>query len=205
MVAVRHPDPDDGPHDRHGTGAPADVPGGGELPGVHRLSTSDYLALAGREGWPRTELLQGVIFDMPPESRLHALAVRAVYEALRRAYPDGQVLFAGTVDAGEHSMVEPDVYVERDPVATPADAYTSARALCLVVEVSVSTLARDLGAKLAVYAGAGIPEYWVVVPRGSTAYLLRHTEPEGTTYRRLARVELPGGVGALDVDAVRRG
>ena len=46
--------------------------------------------------------------------------------------------------------------------------------LKLVVEVSVTTQARDLGPKLRAYAAAGVPQYWVVDPRPEAGYLLRH-------------------------------
>jgi Uma2 family endonuclease len=105
------------------------------------------------------------------------------------------------VEASEFSMPEPDVYVERPP-AEPG-AYPSGDDIELAVEVSVTTLAHDRDIKGPVYAEAGIPEYWIVVPQGSTAYLLRHTEPAGTTYRRVVRVELPDGIEGLDVEAVR--
>jgi Uma2 family endonuclease len=175
-------------------------------PGPHRVTVPEYLMLASLEAWPETELLRGVIYDTgrPAESRLHALAARAVYEALKDAYLDHEVLFSGSIEAGEYSMPQPDGYVARrgpyDQVESP---YSQAEDLVLVVEVSVTTLDHDLGPKLATYAEAGIPEYWVVVPRGSASYLLRHTDPSGRTFRTVERVELPEGVERLDVDAIR--
>ena len=172
-----------------------------EQTGIHRLRVSEYLVLAEQPDWPRTELLDGVIYDMPSESRLHADGVMATYKKLDAAYPEDRVCCAGSVQAGEHSMPEPDVYVER------ADAdkrkYTDAVGLLLVVEVSVTTLKHDRGPKLRAYAAEGVPEYWIVVPAGSTSYLLRHTDPVGTAYRRVVEIALPDGVDELDVAAIQ--
>jgi Uma2 family endonuclease len=171
---------------------------------IHRLRVPEYLMLAELPGWPRTELLQGVIYDMPSESRLHALAARAVYTVLRDAFPDDEVFFSGSVVAGQFSMPQPDVFVERrDP--SRSDQYTNTEDLVLVVEISATTLSRDKGLKLEIYAEAEVPEYWVVVPRGATSYLLRHTnpDPDKRSYGTVERIELPGGVEAIDIASVR--
>jgi Uma2 family endonuclease len=169
---------------------------------IHRLRVDEYLVLAELPHWPRTELLEGVIYDMPAESRLHADAVTAVYEKLKVEFATERVRMAGTVEAGEYSMPEPDVYVERAAAAELGGTYTGARSLLLVVEVSLTTLARDEGPKLRTYAAEGVPEYWILVPAGSTSYLLRHTDPVGTNYRTTRRIELPEGVEGLDVAAI---
>jgi Uma2 family endonuclease len=73
------------------------------------------------------------------------------------------------------SLPEPDIAIAPDP---GWDAYPVQAVL--VIEVSVTSRAVDLGRKAAIYAAAGIPEYWVLdmVDR----QLIVHREPaEGYT------------------------
>lgn len=70
----------------------------------------------------------------------------------------------------------------------------------LVVEVADTSLAQDRLTKGALYAAAGIPEYWIVNLRTDCVEVLRHPEPEAGRFRertvrghgeRLALVALP--------------
>lgn len=56
----------------------------------------------------------------------------------------------------------------------------------LVIEVSGTTLARDLGLKLRRYAAAGVPHYWVVDGSGEVVHVF--TEPQDGAYRQHAVV-----------------
>lgn len=57
---------------------------------------------------------------------------------------------------------EPDIAVTRAPTASYENDNPRAEDLLLVSEVSDTTLAYDLGARAALYAMAGIPDYWVL-------------------------------------------
>ena len=50
-----------------------------------------------------------------------------------------------------------------------------------MVEVADSTLAFDLNTKAALYARAGIPEYWVLDVKGQR--LMVHRDPSGGRYQ----------------------
>jgi hypothetical protein len=64
-----------------------------------------------------------------------------------------------------------------------------AESVALVIEVSDSSLDRDLGRKSVLYAAAGIPEYWVVDLAGER--ILIHVDPNADGY--LGQVALPFG------------
>jgi Uma2 family endonuclease len=84
------------------------------------------------------------------------------------------------VGIGLRSEPEPDLAVVD---GVPEDfelEHPSASQTRLVVEVSDSSLRQDLGVKLRIYAGGGIPEYWVVDLKGRR--IIIHTEPEGSSY-----------------------
>lgn len=167
---------------------------------LHRLTVDEYLQAAeGDPAWDRTELIEGVVYDMPPESTLHADAVHAVCRALDDVFPNHRVRATGSVRLSDDSMWDPDVYVAS--TSTPGPKYPSASDLRLVVEVSVTSLWRDIDAKARGYAASSVPEYWLLVPDVG-GYLLRHTNPEGDRYQSIDRVELPRGYEELDVGAL---
>ena len=58
----------------------------------------------------------------------------------------------------------------------------------LLIEVSDSSLAKDLGPKLELYAEAGIRDYWVVDVQNRA--LLVHRDPQGITYRDVTRYDI---------------
>jgi hypothetical protein len=84
------------------------------------------------------------------------------------------------VRIGNYDLPQPDVTLLRPQ----ADFYSSRKAtpsdVLLLVEVSDSTLRRDLGRKARSYAAAGINEYWVIDLRNRVLYV--HRGPEGAGY-----------------------
>ena len=56
-------------------------------------------------------------------------------------------------------MPQPDIVLTREPRGKGPDP---ARSVALLVEVSSTTLEQDTTTKLALYASAGVPEYWIV-------------------------------------------
>ena len=84
---------------------------------------------------------------------------------------------------------EPDAAVVRGRIDDYLDRPPSAAEVTCVVEVSDSSLSRDLGPKLAAYALAGIPRYVVVdLVHG---HVLVHTRPVGETYTEITALD-PG-------------
>jgi Uma2 family endonuclease len=84
------------------------------------------------------------------------------------------------------SEPEPDLLVCSNPDMT---AYGTARtAPLLVIEVADSSVEYDLGEKAALYAQAGVPEYWVVnlVDRVLEVF----QELENGSYQRRSSLEL---------------
>ena len=109
----------------------------------------------------RLELLDGVLVVKEPQSDPHLVAIDLVADVLRRAFGAGwlvrqQAHFA----SGRMSRPEPDVYVvpgsPRDYVQAPPSRPV------LIVEVSKSRLRFDRRRKSAIYARAGIQDYWIV-------------------------------------------
>ena len=109
----------------------------------------------------RVELLEGVVVAMAPQSTSHAFVIGQVVRALARAFGDDVVISPQLpFIAGRHSVPQPDVAVLPGRNEDYQDAHP--REALLVVEVADSSLAQDRITKAALYARAGVPEYWIV-------------------------------------------
>ncbi len=109
----------------------------------------------------RVELLEGVIVAMAPHNVPHAAGVYRAHFALQRAVGErGVVRCQLSLVVGRRSVPAPDVAVVAGHM-TDYDRAHPTTAL-LVVEVADSSLKQDRFTKRAIYAAAGIPEYWIV-------------------------------------------
>jgi len=155
----------------------------------------------------RLELLDGVLVVKEPQGERHAVAVDLVAVALRRAFGEGwlvrtQVHFTSS----RLSRPEPDVYVVR---GSPRDYLRAAPDRpVLIVEVSDSRLAFDRGLKGAIYARAGIEDYWIVNLVMSEVHVCRdpgrlRAPGRRTGYRAIETFRAPSVVVPLAMPGVR--
>ena len=123
---------------------------------------------------------------MTPPNSLHddvvELLSRWAFLALLDRFHDVSVRVQLSIDCIEQASVPlPDLavvkaqsYSARRPV--PEDVF-------LLIEVSDSSWAYDMGEKMRLYAEAGVPEYWIVdIPHRS---LIVHTDPADGRYRHV--------------------
>jgi Uma2 family endonuclease len=66
---------------------------------------------------------------------------------------------------------------------SPTSSSGSAGSAVLVIEVAGDSLRLDRGSKAALYARAGIPEYWIVNLAESTVEILRQPDTSVGAYR----------------------
>ncbi|GAA4214327.1 Uma2 family endonuclease [Sphingomonas endophytica] len=157
-------------------------------PGKYRLTVDDYLRLhdAAAFGDARTELLEGDVFLMSPMHRRHGRAVTglliAIDAALRSAKLSAKVLGGVSVAMPPHNVPEPDLLITSDP---DGDGLVPLASVLLIAEVSDSTLASDLSFKHALYAAAGVPEYWVVDVRNAVIHQMWRPVDEEYAERRV--------------------
>jgi Uma2 family endonuclease len=108
----------------------------------------------------RLEVVDGELLPTSPKGARHEVLKRRLLRHLVLAAPDA---LAVVPEAGwqldEMLYLEPDLLVF--PETVPFADVRGADAL-LVVEIADSTLGYDLGRKPALYADAGVREYWVV-------------------------------------------
>ena len=151
-------------------------------PATGSWTYEDLLALP--DDGRRWEIVEGELHEMPAPSWAHAVIIANLIAAwFRVVRAVGGVIVAAPVDvffAGA-SPVEPDILVllPGNPAAPSARGLEGAPDL--VVEVlSPSSRGHDLLTKRALYARAGVREYWLVDPDRRTVDVLTL---EGEGYR----------------------
>ena len=132
------------------------------LLGLGPYRAEDYAELPDE---PRCELIYGRIFVTPSPAPPHQMACFLVAKRLDRSVEavGGQV-FVAPLDVWltEHSVVQPDViYVSAMNRSIVGERIEGAPDL-LVEVLSPRTSRRDRNEKLALYAEAGIREYWIL-------------------------------------------
>lgn len=137
------------------------------------------------QGWfdgERVELLEGVLVEVSPQGGRHARLVSALSNALVRALPASlEVRVASPFVADDLSEPEPDLaVVPRRRTDDHPD-----RAL-LLVEVSRTSLAKDLGVKARTYARSAVEQYWVVDVLAEVVHV--HSGPLGDGWTRIEQV-----------------
>ena len=176
---------------------------------VHRLSTDEYHRLIEAGGFDedaRVELIDGLLADMSPKTREHENAVAWLADWLTAGVDRGRYqVRIGSPLTLEGSEPEPDVALIPHDAPRPYHPATAA----MVIEVSVSSLQRDLARKPSLYAAADVNEYWVVDLDGGRVVMYRY--PRGDGYAEVVEVHaagelVPGGVeiGAAGLDDLLR-
>jgi len=130
----------------------------------------------------RIELIEGEIVEMSPVGGPHIKRINDVTKLLNRSLGDRvEVSPQNPVRLDDRSEPMPGIAVLRyrgddDDVPVVSD-------VLVLIEVSVSSLQRDLGWKLALYARAGVPQVWILDVKNWR--LLRHADPADGQYRRV--------------------
>jgi Uma2 family endonuclease len=110
----------------------------------------------------RVELIKGEIIEMAAKSTLHCACETLLYRELvqlllNRAMVRGQQ----PIIIPDHSEPEPDLAIVRNVNDNYLSSHPSPSDILLLIEISNSTLKYDREVKLALYAEAGISDYWI--------------------------------------------
>jgi Uma2 family endonuclease len=111
----------------------------------------------------RVELIDGEIIDMSPIGVMHAAIVaRLASHFSQRLGPTAVVWCQNPLRLDEVSEPQPDITILRPRVDFYTTSHPGPADVLLVIEVSDTSLAYDLGTKVPLYARHGIPEVWVI-------------------------------------------
>ena len=150
------------------------------------LTYDDLLAMP--DDGQRYEIIGGELFANSPPTWGHQRVIGRLYGVLRdyTRLTGGQVTFAPFgVLLGPHDAVEPDlIFLSASRPRVPSTDNTIDFPPDLAVEViSPSSRRKDRVAKMALYARAGVPEYWTADPM-EREFIMNHLQ--GKQYVQVA-------------------
>jgi Uma2 family endonuclease len=139
---------------------------------VERLTADGFF-----EG-QRYELIGGDLIDKMGQKPPHAVAIQNLFDVLFLIFGVGFIRGQSSLDVSdadrERNEPEPDIVVTERAKAHYLDHHPRGEECILVAEVSDTTLRSDLTHKAALYARAGVREYWVLDLKGRRLVVHRH-------------------------------
>lgn len=154
------------------------------------VSVADYHALIAAGVLTtddRAELLQGWILCKMTKNPPHRTTTALVLQFLSSTLPAGYFISPQDPITLIDSEPEPDFCIIRGSVRDYLGRHPGGADVALAIEISDATLAVDRIVKQQIYAGAGIPRYWIinVAQRQVEVYSAPTGPTEQATYRRV--------------------
>lgn len=148
---------------------------------VDELLRMDEVGLFDRDH--HVELIDGVLFHMDPVTPNHAGHVMRLNNRVLggRFREWALVSVHGPVPFGPTHLLQPDVMLLRRRTDDYTEAHPVVPDVLLLIEVADSSLEYDRQTKAAIYAQAGIADYWIVNLVDSQIIVLR--QPVDGTYQ----------------------
>lgn len=132
-----------------------------------RFTVDEFLELASSPVFAtadKLELVDGVIVRMPPPHPPHMFYQRQVFVALHEIFGDGLdgyiAQFEMSLRLSDSTLLAADVGLLKPYL--PRGRFIDTETVLLAVEIAHTSQSYDLVDKRLDYAGAGIPNYWVV-------------------------------------------
>jgi len=147
-----------------------------------------------RDMW--VELVRGELHKVTPPGNVHSKLQVATLAGLLKLLPADRLRGELAVRLDGETVLGCDAAVLTR--AVDSDGPVDAGELSLVVEIAVSTADRDLGLKRRLYAGAGVPTYWVVDAARSVVHVF--DRPGDGDYAGLSLVRFGEPLAVPDTD-----
>lgn len=149
------------------------------------------------ENGKRTELIRGIVFEKMSKSPLHSSVAKFLYDLILALAPPGFSVRQDQPLTFHDSEPEPDIAIV---AGSDKDFRTRhPTTAVLVIEIAISSVAMDRE-KAAVYAEAGVEEYWIVLPAERRVEVYR--QPLGGSYLERVAVEGEGPLKSSSVPEI---
>ena len=142
----------------------------------HRMIASEIL------NDHQVELLAGDIIEMSPEGPLHTVYIDGLANYLRRCLTERAWIREAHPITLSDSEPEPDIAIVKLPWFQYSEHHPYSDDIFWLIEISDSTLDKDLKDKQKIYGQAGIAEYWVIDVKAKKIIIFR--EPNSTGYNQ---------------------
>jgi Uma2 family endonuclease len=150
-------------------------------------------------GW---ELIGGEIIHKMSIGSKHASVVRRLGKILERLIGDEiMVSSQNPIHLDEYNEPEPDFALLKARADFYAESHPEPEDVLLLIEVSDSTVDFDREVKRALYAEAGIGEFWLVNLKENTIEC--HSQPKNKTYRLTQISEKGETVKSVSIENLR--
>ena len=165
--------------------AEPEIPAPSGYPKRKRWTRAECEALASTGLWDagKLELIEGDLIDRM-KNRPHVNTMMLVMEWLIGVFGIRHITPEAPVDVAAEDYPTNEPQPDLAVLAQPRSAYQSENPkpadILLLVEISDTTLAFDMGIKARLYARAGVAEYWVVDVTGRR--IVVHRDPQGGAY-----------------------
>lgn len=144
----------------------------------------------------RYELLEGEVVMMSPIGPDQGAIIRRLMDFFTSRLPSTVACSIQLpIIVSDQSEPEPDVVLMRRREDDYRSRHPEANDLLLVVEVAQSSLPRDRGQKMQLYARSTIAEYWVVDMEHKTVIV--HREPGPLGYANIEQSKAPVSIAPL--------
>jgi Uma2 family endonuclease len=148
------------------------------------------------------QLIGGAVVAMTPQGPAHALVIQNLTRLVAQGLATELALRPQLpLTLPDDSEPEPDLAVVRLEDARSREHHP--RTAVLIVEVAGDSLRLDRQTKAALYARAGIPEYWIVNLAETTVEVHRDPDPETGAYRARVIVSSQDTLAATSVPGLR--
>lgn len=170
---------------------------------IHRWTYDQFMAIAKsglfKDG-PHVELIDGVITDKMGQEFVHKYSLGTLLSALQVVFGSERFFYSqSTYRLSAKDAPEPDVIVFKGTYSDYRTGDPAIGEVLLIVEVANTSVADDLTRKRAMYARAGIPEYWIVDVNRRGVWVLREPRSHEATWEQESF--LPEGEAILPLHA----
>jgi Uma2 family endonuclease len=146
----------------------------------------------------RVELIAGEIVEMSPIGIRHAACVARLTQFLIQSLQGRAVVWVqNPVRLDDFSEPQPDVAVLKPRADYYGQSLPTPEDVLLVIEVSDTTLEYDRQIKVPLYAGAGVPEVWII--NLADEQVETYADPAGGAYQTTGRAARGEEIRAHDV------
>jgi Uma2 family endonuclease len=148
-----------------------------------RLDAAEFDAMieSGVFGDRRVFLWGGRIFEKMAKTKANAVIAFRIAKLATAVLPGGwDVWHENPIQLDRRNVPLPDLAVIRGPDSQYLDRRPQPNDVGILIEVPVTSLAKDLGPQAAKYARSGVACYWVVDARHRRVVEHRDPQPDGT-------------------------
>lgn len=110
----------------------------------------------------KVELLEGYVVLKMPRNPPHDGTIQVAVARLQRCLPSGWCIRTQSAITLTDSEPEPDLAVVRGDTRTYLTRHPAPSDVGLLIEIANTSLDRDRNEKARIYAGGGIPIYWII-------------------------------------------